>query len=101
MPVELPDADRRWRCGQCGNLTRFDVTSTRRVREFWHLDLSGRPVVQDSEVLSVTVEKVSCRWCGAHDAVQVVPRPQASAVPGGLPAPEDSAGPRGAVGPAL
>ncbi|MEO6821955.1 MAG: hypothetical protein ABI468_05725 [Candidatus Nanopelagicales bacterium] len=79
MPVELPDAAHRWRCAQCGNLTRFDVTSMRRVKEYWHLDLSGDlvvpEVVSQTEVLSESIEKVACRWCGAEDAVQKVPRP--------------------------
>jgi hypothetical protein len=81
--VELPDAEHRWRCTQCGNLTRFDVTSTRRVKEYWHLDLSGDlvvpEVVSQTEVLSESIEKVVCRWCGAQDAVQTVPRPAAGA----------------------
>lgn len=81
MPVDLPDAEHRWRCTACGNLTRFDVTTTRRVREYWHLDLSGERVEPEggapAEVLSESVEKVACRWCGAVDAVQSVPRPVA------------------------
>ena len=45
MAVVLPDADTRWRCGRCGNLTRFDVVRTSRVREFWHLELAGDATV--------------------------------------------------------
>jgi hypothetical protein len=37
----IPDASQRWRCAGCGNLTRFDVTRTRRTTEFWHFDLAG------------------------------------------------------------
>lgn len=92
MPVELPDAEHRWRCTQCGNLTRFDVTSTRRVKEYWHLDLSGDlvvpEVVSQTEVLSESIEKVVCRWCGAQDAVQTVPRPAA-----GGPSPDPGSDP--------
>ena len=77
MPVLLPTGDTRWRCSRCGNLTRFDVTRTSRVREFWHLDLAGAPVVDETEVLSETVEQVRCRWCDAVDSVELVPRPSA------------------------
>jgi hypothetical protein len=76
--VRLPDAATRWRCGRCGNLTRFDVTRSSRVREFWHLDLSGVPVVEETEVTSESVEAVACRWCGADgDVIELVPRPEA------------------------
>lgn len=75
MGVPVPDEESRWRCRQCGNLTRFDVTRTRRVREFVHAELSGETRVEESEVLSDVVEHVGCRWCGAVDNVEVVPRP--------------------------
>jgi hypothetical protein len=77
VALELPSPDGRWRCARCGNLTRFDVTRTTKVREYWHLDLSGEPTVEQSETLSATVERVACRWCGADDAVEVVARPEA------------------------
>ncbi len=44
----LPDANTRWRCGGCGNKTRFDVVRESRVAEFWHVDLAGEPVVEQS-----------------------------------------------------
>jgi hypothetical protein len=69
------DPGHRWRCGACGNLTRFDVESTERVRRFWHLDLSGGATVDAEERLEVTVGSVTCRWCGAADAIEVVPAP--------------------------
>lgn len=75
--VSLPDELSRWRCSRCGNLTRFDVTRTSRVREFWHLELGGNPTVDESEILSEVVEEVRCRWCGADDAIEIVPRPDA------------------------
>jgi hypothetical protein len=78
VAVVLPDADTRWRCTRCGNLTRFDVVRSSRVREFWHLDLAGEPVVEEAEVVTESVETVSCRWCGADgDAIEVVARPSA------------------------
>jgi hypothetical protein len=58
----------RYRCSACGNLTRFDVTATRRTRAFHHFDLAGDLTVEDEEVLDEHVEQVSCRWCGATGA---------------------------------
>jgi ribosomal protein S27AE len=71
----MPDETTRWRCARCGNLTRFDVVRSSRVREFWHLDLSGRPVVEETETVSEVVESVACRWCGDGSVVELVPRP--------------------------
>jgi hypothetical protein len=75
----LPDANSRWRCGGCGNLTRFDVTRTSRTTEYWHFDLSGEHQVEESRVDSETVESVTCRWCGRADAIEVVTRAEADA----------------------
>jgi hypothetical protein len=72
--LPLPDHRQRWRCSGCGNLTRFDVTRTRRTREFWHFDLAGDHVVEDTETLAETLESVTCRWCGRQDSVEVVAR---------------------------
>jgi hypothetical protein len=69
----LTDAT-RWRCTLCGNLTRFDVVRSSRMREFVHLDLSGVPQVEETEVLDERVEQVRCRWCNAVDSVELVPR---------------------------
>jgi len=55
----------RYRCGACGNLTRFDVTATCRTRSFHHFSLAGELVVEEEEVLEHRVESVTCRWCGA------------------------------------
>ena len=74
MSHEIPDATHRWRCGGCGNLTRFDVTRTRRTTEFWHFDLAGDHQVESTEVKDETVERVSCRWCGRDDAIERVDR---------------------------
>lgn len=75
MAVSLPSDESRWRCAQCGNLTRFDVVRSRRTREFWHLDLSGAPTVESTEVLADELESVTCRWCGSGAAVEVIDRP--------------------------
>ena len=59
----------RYRCTGCGNLTRFDVTTTRRTRAFHHYTVGGELEVEDVEVLDEAVEEVSCRWCGTGTAV--------------------------------
>lgn len=63
----------RYRCTACGNLTRFDVTLTRRSRAFHHYTVGGDLAIEDEEVLSEVVEDVSCRWCGSGAAVEPVP----------------------------
>ena len=75
MPPQLPGPDSRWRCSHCGNLTRFDVVRTRTTAEFWHISMSGAPQIEESDVKRESIESVSCRWCGAADAVEVVPKP--------------------------
>jgi len=60
----------RYRCTACGNLTRFDVTVTRRSRAFHHYTVGGELAVEDEEVLAEQVEEVSCRWCGSGRAVE-------------------------------
>lgn len=79
MPVQTPTETTRWRCAQCGNLTRFDVDRITRTREYVHADLSGRPFVEEREVLSETVERVTCRWCGKSETIELVARPEAEA----------------------
>lgn len=75
--ISLPDERTRWRCAQCGNLTRFDVVRSARTREFWHFELSGEPTVETTEVVSGSVESVTCRWCGSSSAIELVERPDA------------------------
>ena len=58
----------RYRCTACGNLTRFDVTATRRTRAFWHYTVGGELNVEEEEVLDAVVESVACRWCSASGA---------------------------------
>ena len=67
----------RYRCTACGNLTRFDVTVTRRSRAFYHFTVGGELQVEDEEVLSEQVEAVACRWCGTGAAVEVLEEEQA------------------------
>ena len=87
MATPLPDASTRWRCGGCGNLTRFDVTRTRRTTEFWHFDLAGGHRVEDSRTEQEDVSSVTCRWCGRGDAVELVSRAEADAAAPGAPGP--------------
>ena len=63
-------APTRYRCSACGNLTRFDVTTTRRTRAFHHFTVGGDLRVEDEELLSEAVDEVSCRWCGHGRAVE-------------------------------
>lgn len=60
----------RYRCNACGNLTRFDVTLTRRTRCFNHYTVGGDLTVEDEEVLAEVIEDVSCRWCGSGRSVE-------------------------------
>ncbi len=69
----------RYRCAACGNVTRFDVTATRRSRSFHHFTIGGDLTVEDEEVLDEQVESVSCRWCGSPKAVEVLPEGEARA----------------------
>ncbi|CAN5748184.1 hypothetical protein BH20ACT2_BH20ACT2_17880 [soil metagenome] len=65
----------RYRCTACGNLTRFDVTLSRRTRAFHHYTVGGDVTVEDEEVLAEALEDVACRWCGNGDAVEAVTPP--------------------------
>ena len=62
----------RYRCGGCGNLTRFDVVSTRRTRAFHHFSIGGELQVEDSEDLEVIIERVTCRWCGSDRHIEAL-----------------------------
>lgn len=62
----------RYRCTACGNLTRFDVTTTRRTRAYHHYTVGGELEIDQVEVLDEQVEDVACRWCGNGAAVVVV-----------------------------
>ena len=55
----------RYRCGACGNVTRFDVLATRRTRAFHHYSIGGDLEIEEEEVLEERVEQVTCRWCSA------------------------------------
>ena len=61
----------RFRCTACGNLTRFDVTTSRRARAFHHYTVGGELSIEEVEVLDEAIERVQCRWCSAEgDAIE-------------------------------
>jgi hypothetical protein len=63
----------RYRCGACGNITRFDVVTTRRTREFHHFSIGGELEIEDAEILDERVEEVTCRWCnGSGPKIEIV-----------------------------
>ena len=65
----------RYRCTACGNLTRFDVTTSRRTRAFHHFSVGGDLSIEDVEVLDEAVESVSCRWCGNGASIEALGDP--------------------------
>ncbi len=62
----------RYRCTACGNLTRFDVVETTSVRSFHHFTVGGDLTIEEPEVISKTIESVTCRWCGHGRSVEVI-----------------------------
>lgn len=70
--------DLRYRCGACGNLTRFDVVETRRSRLYYHYSLGGELMVEEEVVLDRRVERVLCRWCGSAESIEEVPVPESA-----------------------
>jgi len=66
------EAPTRYRCTACGNLTRFEVTTSRRTRAFHHYTIGGELSLEDVEVLDEVVESVVCRWCGTGASVAPV-----------------------------
>ncbi len=63
---------RRYRCSNCGNVTRFDVTVASRSRCFYHFDIEGILTIEDTDELSRVVEDVSCRWCNTGKFVEIL-----------------------------
>ncbi|MGH2710723.1 MAG: hypothetical protein ACRDH9_05915 [Actinomycetota bacterium] len=63
----------RFRCGSCGNLTRFDVVESRKTRAFYHFTVGGELEVEKEEVLEAQRESVTCRWCGQSDRIEEIP----------------------------
>ena len=85
-----------YRCGACGNRTRFDVLSERRSRAFHHYALDGSVAVEEEEVLSMTIEAVTCRWCGSSAAIEEI---EVGATPSSARDPRSGAEPAGSGSP--
>jgi hypothetical protein len=60
VPVDQP----LYRCDGCGNVTRFDVTTSQTTKAFHHYTVGGELVVEEAMVVSRHVDEVVCRWCG-------------------------------------
>ena len=54
------------------------MVASRRTRAFHHFSVGGDLTVEDEEVLSESVEDVSCRWCGSGASVEVLTEDAAS-----------------------
>jgi hypothetical protein len=65
LSVVSKELDLRFRCGACGNLTRFDVVERRRTRSYYHFSIGGNLNIEESEDLDKEIESVTCRWCQA------------------------------------
>jgi DNA-directed RNA polymerase subunit RPC12/RpoP len=61
-----------YRCSACGNLTRFDVVTTSTVKSFHHFSVGGDVDVEETEVLSSSVDSVVCRWCGHGRSIEII-----------------------------
>lgn len=81
----------RYRCGACGNLTRFDVVTTRRTSAFHHYSVGGDLTVEEEQVLDESVERITCRWCGA--GAESIEKLEGSPPNGDLAAPAEPATP--------
>jgi hypothetical protein len=79
----------RYRCGGCGNVTRFDVVAVRRTRAFHHYTIGGELEIEEEEVLDERIEQVTCRWCNASGATIQVDEPPAEASAAGPSSAED------------
>jgi len=62
----------RYRCTACGNLTRFNVVSTRRTRAFHHYTIGGDLSIEDEEVLDESIDEIVCTWCGSGAQVELL-----------------------------
>jgi hypothetical protein len=62
----------RYRCAACGNLTRFNVVTSRRTKAFHHYSVGGDLSIEEVEVLDESVDEVACRWCGNGNSIEVI-----------------------------
>lgn len=82
----------RYRCDGCGNLTRFDVTTSQTTRAFHHYTVGGELEVEETTVLSHHVDEVVCRWCGHGRSIVELTDAEAGATGGTGEAEADEAG---------
>lgn len=75
----VPMGEPRYRCNGCGNLTRFDITTSQTTKAFHHYTVGGELEVEDMTVLSRHVDEVVCRWCGHGRSVVELAEAEASA----------------------
>jgi DNA-directed RNA polymerase subunit RPC12/RpoP len=62
----------RYRCNSCGNITRFDVVETTTIRAYHHFSVGGELTVEEPEIITKTVDSVSCRWCGHGKGIEAL-----------------------------
>jgi hypothetical protein len=62
----------RYRCKQCGGLTRFEVTVTCTTRYYHHQALDGSMSPENVEVIRESVDEVTCLYCGTGKEIEVI-----------------------------
>jgi hypothetical protein len=62
----------RYRCKACGNLTRFDVVRTLRLKGFHHFTIGGEQIIEEEDTLDEEIISVECRWCSDSKAIEVI-----------------------------
>ena len=78
----VPVGEPRYRCDGCGNLTRFDVTTSQTTKAFHHYTVGGELEVEEVTVLSHHVDEVVCRWCGhGRSVVEIEATPSRATTP--------------------
>jgi hypothetical protein len=80
----------RYRCDGCGNLTRFDVTTSQTTKAFHHYTVGGELQLEEETVLSHHVDAVVCRWCGHGNSVVEISASDAEVSGSGLQEPGES-----------
>ncbi len=49
------------------------MVESRRTRAFYHFSLAGELAVEEEEILSSELERVTCRWCGSSEHIEERP----------------------------
>ena len=87
----------RFGCDGCGNVTRFDVTSSQTTKAFHHYTVGGELEVEETTVLSRHVDEVVCRWCGHGRSVVEIGFADAGGVVEGVAGDSARGGPAGSA----